>query len=222
MVFDPIPEPEKTEEETFTNPFKEIDEDAKQYLMKRNVYDEILRRNVQVFQATDIEAFGIKFDNYIIFPLLKEDGKTWFGFQGRSLKNKKFFTKIFDEEYPKVWNVFQTDETKPVFVCESIFDALSTGNENSIAVLGVTSNILKKVERDYVICLDNFNFDMAAKKSYRSFVNYGYKAFIWPKNIMFKDFNEMITKGNFKPNKVKVLIEENIEEGLAAQILLRL
>jgi hypothetical protein len=62
---------------------------------------------------------------------------------------------------------------------------------------------------------------MKAKQSYRKYVDAGFKAFMWPKEIEYKDFNEMIIYGNFKPEQVKILIDENIEEGLPAQVVLR-
>jgi ribonucleotide reductase alpha subunit len=225
LVFEDLPpiiekEPEEEVIDDFENPFQEIDSEAIEYLEKRKVLSEIKRRNIQVYQAKNLNVFDMYLDNFIIFPLLREDG-TWFGFQGRSLVGKQFITKLFDESLPKAWNIFQTDKTKEVFVCESIFDALSTGQDNSMAVLGSSSEILSKYKRDYVICLDNYNFDMKAKQSYRKYVDEGFKAFMWPKEIEYKDFNEMLVNGNFKPEQIKILINENIEEGLPAQVTLR-
>ena len=63
-------------------------------------------------------------NDYLVIPLYCNN--KMYGFYSRSMNEHKFYTYIPDKNTGfKVWNLYNIDTTKPVYVFEGIFDALS-------------------------------------------------------------------------------------------------
>jgi hypothetical protein len=163
----------------------------------------------------------VQLNGYIVLPLRCLDKV--YGFQVRSIKDKKFYTFIPEENHGyKVWNWFNIDVNKPVYVFESYFDALSSGLDNIVAQLGATlsEDRLKEV-KEAIFVLDNQHIDPTAKAESIKYAKRGHKVMVWPKGIIYKDFNDMLKKGA-EVSKIANFIQKNIDQGLTAEIKLRL
>ena len=161
----------------------------------------------------------------IIIPLKFED--KLYGFQARKIAEKRFYTYLPNSGL-KVWNWFDADKEKPLFVFESVFDALSSGLplKRIVANLGINfpQNLLDQIIP--IFCLDNQHFDEASKKQSLEYVEQGYYVFIWPKywngkRVTEKDFNEMLCNG-WNEEEIKDMILHNIENGFKAKLKLKL
>lgn len=134
----------------------------------------------------------------IIIPLWANQEKNIvYGFQGRSIKDKFFYTYIPEENTGyKVWNWYNVDKTKRVFIFESVFDAMSSGLPSNmvVAALGADLNDERLSEiHQAIFCLDNQHEDIASKTKTQMFLKKGYSAFVWPSNVKEKDANKWLT-----------------------------
>jgi hypothetical protein len=158
----------------------------------------------------------------IIVPFVL--GDKWYGFQARSIKEKKFLVILPEENQGfKVWNFFNVDLTKPVYVFESIYDAYSSGKENVIAQAGATlsDSVLKLIKP--IFCLDNQFQDDTANKESMKYIDKGFNVFVWDNRIKEKDFNSLLVKvGLNNKNKISKLIDNRVYKGLRGTVSLRL
>jgi hypothetical protein len=171
------------------------------------------------------ELFHTKINlrDFLIIPLTKND--KMYGFYSRKITSKFFFTWIPDENMGyKIWNWFNINKSKPVYVFEGIFDALSSGLENIISILGADLNEERVKElKDPIFCFDN---DSTGKMKAKKYSKLGFKVLIWPLNYKgidlenIKDMNDLmrITSKEFCSD----LILNNTFSGLVATIKLKL
>jgi hypothetical protein len=200
--------------------------DLSQYFKKSSsVFDYIEKRGLEwhpnlgdVFLGSKITIDG-KFynvDNYIIIPLMFND--KWYGFYSRSLTEHKFQTFIPEANNGwKLWNYFNIDKSKPVYVFEGIFDALSAYNSgitNVVACLGATPPNERLEGLDVVFCLDN---DRTGYLNSIKYLKMGYKALCYPDSIKEKDMNDILNSGV----NVKDLILNNIVSGILGEIKIK-
>jgi hypothetical protein len=158
----------------------------------------------------------VKLENYIIIPLLENN--KWYGFYSRSINSKTFYTYLPEENSGwKIWNWFSINKKEPVYIFEAIFNAMSSGLKNSIAVLGsdLDDNRLKELSTP-VFCFDN---DETGRKKALKYTEMGYKVVILHRDIK-DDFNDMFKKG-MKAEQISELILNNTYSGLKAKILLK-
>ena len=155
------------------------------------------------------------FSNMLIFPLWYDEERVY-GFQGRSLDRKMFYNFCNNESF-KVYNIFNIDPTKTVYIFESIIDSLYT--ENSIAGLGTSlSEKVLNIIKNRVWILDN-DYRSKYKKGLVEGIKLakqGEKIFIFPNDIEEKDFNELVTKKEYTSEKLSDMIRDNVYEGLGA------
>lgn len=163
----------------------------------------------------DITIDGKRFpiNDYIVIPLYC--GSKMYGFYSRSMKEHEFRTYIPDRNSGfKVWNLYNIDMNKPIYVFEGIFDALSAykcGITNVVACLGATPPFDLLRNLDLVFCLDN---DRTGYLNSIKYLKMGYKALVYPDNINCKDTNEML-KNNVN---IKDLIMNNVGSGILSLI----
>ena len=171
-----------------------------EYLKKRKIpekhYDKIYFSNTKT----------LPFSQMIIFPFFYNK-KYFYGFQGRSYKEKRFYTSSPLQGF-KVYNIFNVNYNKDVYVFEAIFDSLFV--DNSIAMLG--ADLTKNVE--YFIPKENLVFvfdndETGLKKSIKYFYN-GYKILIYPEKFKYKDINDAVIAGYLNKNNVEDFIRENV------------
>lgn len=194
--------------------FTELPQDAIDYIRKRGIEPQenwlySPKNNKVMFNKAKTIL-----SEFIIIPLTK--GNKWYGFQALAWKHKQFFVyMVTGNSGHKHWNFYNVDKTKEVYIFESIYDAMSSGLENSIAQLGANlgEESLKELEKP-IFCLDNQYVDEKAKEETLKYLELGYSAFIWPEGAdKFKDTNDL-RKLNVPYEKIANMITKNINQGM--------
>lgn len=150
----------------------------------------------------------------LIIPLY--NNKEMYGFYSRNIHKKEFCTYMHDCNHGyKIWNWFNIDKTKEVYIFEGIFDAISSKLDNVIALLGakLPDERLKELSHP-VFVLDN---DVTGIKNMISYAEKGYSVFVQPYNIKQKDMNEILLSGI----NTKEMITNNIFSGIAGVVRLK-
>lgn len=238
---------ENYKQETFGNRIKEIKEldfsggvgfelidtpeekpktlfDLSQYFEKsEKVYDYIESRGLEwspvlgeVYLGKKITLNGkfYNIDDFIVIPLYC--GDKWYGFYSRSMKEHRFQTFIIDEGF-KLWNFYNIDKSKTVYVFEGIFDALSVYNSgitNVVACLGATPPLSLLEGLDVVFCFDN---DRTGYLNSIKYLKKGFKVLSYPENIKEKDMNDILKTGV----DIKDLILNNQVSGILGEIKIK-
>lgn len=201
--------------------FKEIEKGDPfyNYLVSRKMNDEQIKMFLKCNDDIVYNNERVSLKGYIILPLWCKN--KLYGFQARSITNKQFYTFVPEENSGfKVWNWYNVDPLKPIYVFESYFDALSSGLDNIVAQLGATLSVDRMAEADdFVFVLDNQWIDSTARTESLKYAKDDHRVMIWPKGIQYKDFNEILKKGGTR-EKIASFINKNIDEGLTAVIKL--
>lgn len=173
--------------------------DLSQYFEKSDrSYEYIKSRGLQwspelglIYSGKEALTIDDKFYNikdFVIIPLWC--GNKMYGFYSRSMKEHKFYTYIPDKNSGyKIWNYFNIDKSKSIYVFEGIFDALSAYNvgiTNVVACMGAKLPLDKFENCDLIFCLDN---DRTGIKNSIEYCKKGYKAIDYHND--YKDMNEM-------------------------------
>jgi len=174
---------------------------AVEYCKSRNIPEEWINRLLYCPRK------GVGFGEMLIFPLYFDEEQLY-GFQGRSLEGKRFHTFMPNDSY-KVFNFFEIDRERPVYVLESIIDSFSL--PNSIAMLGADLSKAVRTELDRpIFCFDNDRTGMEKTKKY---LEDGETCFIWPAQIQAKDFNKLSERG-IPGWKLLKMVKMNTMKGL--------
>ena len=202
--------------------FVDLPDDVIIYLESRGIKPQKSWRYSPVSNKIIFNKKEIMLNDFIIIPLTYNN--RWYGFQALGWKQKKFFVYLVDGNTSwKVWNWDCIDKDKPVYIFESIYDALSSGETNIIAQLGanIHEDRLKEL-KEPIFCLDNQNIDEAAYRETLKYLELGHKCFIWPNKIPlhFKDYNDLLKRG-VTTDKIKTLINKNIFSGMTGIIRLK-
>jgi len=177
------------------------------YLKKRKIPKKMLERlyycNTPNHNCSDM----------VIFPFYK--GEEVYGYQGRSVTEKRFHNNV--QEGFKLYNIYNVDTKKPVYIFESIIDSLFI--ENSVAMMGsdISTQMLKKL-KEPIFIFDNDKTGIEKSLKYA----FGNKIFIWPEALPTKDINEGIMKGTIEQQYIQGLITANTFKGLEAEARLKL
>ncbi len=153
--------------------------------------------------------------NSVIIPLYFDN--EMYGFYSRSIKDKMFCT--YNNEMNigfKVWNWFKVDKTKPVYIFEGIFDAISSGLTNIIALMGakLPDDRLNELSHP-VFCLDN---DKTGFLNSIKYANLGKMVFVQPNELKEKDMNELKLNHNIN---IPELIKGNLYSGISAVVRIK-
>ena len=134
--------------------------------------------------------YGIK--DYLVIPFSKDSN--YYGFYARSLTEKRFINFTLNPNYG-VWNLFNVDLNKPVFIFEAILDALSFRQiykTNQIIALNtstISKNVLNLIKYPF-FCLDNDKVGIEKMIKYNSIQNSHF--ICYPNDLKQKDFNEIL------------------------------
>ena len=118
----------------------------------------------------------------------------YYGFYARSLTEKRFINFTLNPNYG-VWNLFNVDLNKPVFIFEAILDALSFRQiykTNQIIALNtstISKNVLNLIKYPF-FCLDNDKVGIEKMIKYNSIQNSHF--ICYPNDLKQKDFNEIL------------------------------
>lgn len=170
-------------------------------------YNFIKNRKLEKFKDVFLSD---KYDNVII-PLYNKQKKI-FGYQTRMINNKQFWFMLEEQNKKfRAWNFYNVDWNKPVYIFESVEDALSSGLDNVIAVMGryVSTFIMDKLQEP-IICFDNDKDGFVSMCKH--ILKYDKsKALIYPKNFEYKDMNEYLLKENLTFEETKAFVLNNIK-----------
>lgn len=178
------------------------------YLLNRNIiYDESFGKWYFGKQNLEISGTFYNLVSNVIVPLYYKD--EMYGFYSRSIDKKDFVTYMNDVNVGyKVWNWFNVNKSEPVYIFEGIFDAISSGEKNIIALLGarLPDDRLKELNNP-VFCLDN---DRTGINNMIKYAKMGYTVYVQPNDLHEKDMNELVLSHG------SVNIKDNLYTGLSA------
>lgn len=164
------------------------------------------------YQDLIIGEVTYRITNAIVIPLYNESGKMY-GFYSRNIHNKTFYTYMHDANIGyKIWNWFNVNISKPVYIYEGIFDAISGGIPNSIALMGakLPDDRLSDLKHP-VFVLDNDRTGLKNSLVYSK----NNKVYIQPVEYKEKDMNELMLN---HPNlNLPNMIKNNIYSGISAR-----
>lgn len=169
----------------------------------------------EYLKTRKLENFAEKFltDNYgnLIIPMYNSD-KKMYGYQKRFAHKKEFSIELdrLNRKF-KAWNLYEVNLEEDVYIFEGVEDALSSGLDNVIAVMGKNvhehiMNILKKP----IICFDNDND--GKKSAYKHILKYPHaKLLDYPNDFKYEDINDML-KDNHSLIEISNFIKNNVME----------
>lgn len=166
-------------------------------------------------QNLEIDDVLYKVQDSVIIPLYTDSSFTkMYGFYSRSISEKFFSTFMQDINIGyKIWNYFNIDNTKEVYIFEGIFDAIASGLDNVIALMGakLPEDRLREINNP-VFVLDN---DRTGLLNSIEYARKGCKVYIQNKYPQ-KDINSLMQDN---PDlDVKAFIKNNLYKGILAEV----
>ena len=201
----------------FITPLREVPV-ALDYIKSRGLtYDpELYGEFFYGTQELNIDDTVYKIKNNIIIPLYADikDPSSMYGFYARNISEKFFCTYMADINIGyKVWNFFNIDNTKEVYIFEGIFDAIASGLDNVIALMGakLPEDRLKEINHP-VFVLDN---DRTGLLNSIEYARKGCRVYIQNKYTQ-KDINSLMQEN---PDlDVTSFIKKNLYSGILAEV----
>ena len=194
-----------------------LSEECIVYLRNRGIPYIADKRGKWYFGYQDIKIGDTiyKITDSIVIPLYYND--EMYGFYSRSIKDKSFCTYMHDANIGyKIWNWFNVDKSQPVYIFEGIFDAISSGKYNIIALMGAKIPEERLNELKYpVFVLDN---DKTGLMNSLAYAKKGYSVYVQPDSFKEKDMNELMLNQRID---VSELIDTNTWKGLSAEVRIK-
>ena len=193
----------------------------REYLENRNFSkDDIARMYARSGKETNIFNKELNLNDFIVIPLLDENFMV-FGYQARCVSEKKFFS-VFRNGHKKLWGLHTLKDAKTIYAFESIFDAISSGFENTLAVLGISSSdeLLKSYKKNLVIFFDNQNKDKASLEMCKALSKKSYNIVVWSKDLKHKDVNDLRLLNT--QDRIQAYARQNTYNGLESFLRLSL
>jgi len=168
------------------------------------------------YQDLKIADVLYKISDSIVIPLYYNN--EMYGFYSRNISSKVFYTYMPDINTGyKIWNWFNIDVNQPVYIFEGIFDAISSGLRNSIALMGAKIPDERLQELTYpVFVLDN---DKTGKINAIEYAKKGHSVYVQPNDLPEKDMNELML--NHSDINIPDMIKQNIFSGIAAVVRIK-
>lgn len=167
------------------------------------------------FQNLCINNIIYKTSNTVVIPLYYNG--VMYGFYSRNIYEKTFYTYMHDANVGfKVWNWFNIDKNKPVYIFEGIFDAISSGLDNVIALMGakLPQERLKELKHP-VFVLDNDKSGLFNGLIYCKMA----PVYIQPTKYIEKDMNNLML--NYPELNLAELIQANLYTGIGAEVRIK-
>ena len=186
----------------------ESNEQALAYCKKRKIPEYQIKK--LYYNNNTEQSFG----DSLIFPFTK--GEYNYGFQARNLKRKFFYTFSKNESF-KIYNIFNVDLEKPVYIFESVIDSLF--KKNSVAMLGtsLSQQVINMIKKPvWVFDNDKTGIEKALKYAVE-----GGRIFVMPTDFKVKDVNELAMVYDMSEDTIDKLIIENTFTGLGAYTKLK-
>lgn len=169
------------------------------------------------YQDLKIGTKTYKITDSIVIPLYYKD--EMYGFYSRNIFDKTFSTYMHDSNVGyKIFNWFNVDKDEKVYIFEGIFDSLSIGSKNIIALMGakIPNERLDELKKP-VFVLDN---DRTGILNSIEYARKGHYVYIQPSEYTEKDMNELML--NHPDLDVLKLINDNLYTGISAEVRLKM
>ena len=148
----------------------------------------------------------------LLIPFRDEQGEI-FAYQGRAFgKEQPKYLTIKLEERDKIFGLDRVDKKEHIYVVEGPLDSLFI--DNCIAIAGAE---VPSLDCDFTVIFDNEPRNKELLKQIEKTIDKGYKICLWPKNLRWKDINDMIMAG-YEKKDIKEIITDNTFSGAAAQL----
>ncbi len=162
---------------------------------------------------------SLKYDEgRLVIPFYNKENKM-FGYQGRKLggDGPRYITIMLDEDQPHIFGLDRVDLDRRTYVFEGPIDSLFI--PNSVAAFGghLHHTIQHLNKETAVLCFDNEPRNKETIKKIYTSINLGYRVCIWPKDIHYKDINEMILN-DMDASHIKRIIDEHSHKDMEAMI----
>jgi len=206
----------------YKNMHNPIFKKAIQYVCDRRLHSSINRPKTFWFSSVDFIH-----KNRLIIPFYDLDDKIAY-YQSRKLPGDtsdlpNYLSKSGGER--SLFNINRVNEQPYVFIFEGPLDACFIHNGVAVSGINKSRNSLTDKQKEQlsnfplhqkIWVLDNQNKDTTAREKMKQIIETGQKVFVWPKNIIYKDFNEMCM--GLKQNKVDVnFVLQNTFQGHKAR-----
>ena len=196
----------------------ENSQEALDYVIKRGFKYDQKHYGKWYFGKQDLKIGDklYKTSNSLIIPLYYNN--EMYGFYSRNIYNKEFATYMPEANIGyKVWNFFNIDLDKKVYIFEGIFDAMASGKKNVIALMGAKLPDERLEEIKYpIFCLDN---DKTGLLNSLNYARKGYNVYIQPNNILEKDMNDILLKHSGLD--ISNMIDHNVFTGIMAEVRIK-
>lgn len=149
------------------------------------------------FVATPGE--GSVYSNRMIIPFYNAEGEIYY-WQARSINphhDPKYLNRLTSKS-ESVYNIYNIDKTKPVFITEGPIDSMFI--ENSISTLGLSvSEKMQEIIDTFDNAIYLFDGDKPGRRTAKKFLEKGKKVFLWNK---FLDDMDLPHAGKWDINEI--------------------
>lgn len=200
---------------------------AVKYLVKRKIpADKIRECYLGVDNYTNPETKEVlRLNQRIIIPYKFRDKV--YAFQGRTLLEDKYIPKyltIKGKNEIKIYNFFNVDKSKRVYVTEGPIDSWFLNNavsvSGSVSVSGPAIELIKNTYEDVVFVFDN---DLAGDLKTEKFLKSNHRCFKWAREWKkCKDINDVVLKFFLTNERICDIINENTISGVGGLVDLKL
>ena len=118
------------------------------------------------------------------------------------------------EDQPKLFGLDTLNTNDTIYIVEGPFDSFFL--ENSVAMCGSDVDIRTFGWSDYIWVYDNEPRSRQITDKLSKSIDKGDKVVIWPRNIEYKDLNDMANGGI----NVQDVVQSNVYQGLEAKLQL--
>jgi len=194
-----------------------------EYVTQRRLHSSINRPKTFWFSSVDFTH-----KNRLIIPFYDLDDKIAY-YQSRKLPYDtsdlpNYLSKSGGDR--SLFNINNVQEYPYIFIFEGPLDACFL--KNGVALSGINKSRNHMTDRqmqqlsnfplhEKIWVLDNQNKDATARKKMRQLIDTGQKVFVWPKNIIYKDFNEMCMHKQLNSVEPEFVLE-NSYKGMMARL----
>lgn len=170
----------------------------------------------QIYPKNDKKLY--ENDQRLIIPFYDENHR-FIGFQGRTLNNDKikYITIKFNEEDLKVYGLDRIEKDKSIQVVEGPIDSMFLTNAVATCDFDLSRAAKYLPKQNLILVWDNQYNNKDIIRSLLKAIDDGFTVCIFPKEIKFKDINDMII-GGMTLQQVDNLISQNLYFGLRAKI----
>jgi hypothetical protein len=157
----------------------------------------------------------------LVIPFRSFNGEV-LGWQARALDNDtiRYNYCVMDETLPRAYGLDRLNPNQKYYVVEGPFDSMFL--DNAIAVGGSDlSGALTRLgipKENAVMVFDNEKKNQEILQHMDKAINQGYNICIWPKNMLYKDINDLRKLGDMSSSEIMKTIDDHTYNGILAKL----